>query len=171
MTKTVSYIKATIVRGIFFLIPLGLIVVVIEKILHWTQKLIHIFIRRVPEQTIIGLTLYDIIGVLILAIFCFAAGILARTRFGKKCIGDIEHRVLCRIPGYSFLIKIGQSILRPEYHADLPVVLAKYDDYWQIGFLMDQIDEAHSGVDAATLINTELNPWKEVQNDQTRPAT
>lgn len=141
MEKIISFIKSTVVKGVFFLIPIGVFLIVIEKVLHWTQQLIHILIRRMPAKSIAGITLYDLFGILLLLVCCFVAGAFAGTSVGGKMIANMENKVLSRIPGYSFLINMGQSMLGLGDHSGFVVVIVRFDDCWQIGFLVDEIDQ------------------------------
>ena len=45
----------------------------------------------------------EILAILVLAVICFIAGLIVRTRAGLRAKNAIERRVLQRLPGYTLL--------------------------------------------------------------------
>jgi hypothetical protein len=58
----------------------------------------------------------------------------------------MEDSVLAHLPGYDFLKSVVVRALTPESAPDRPIVLARVEDSWQIGALVERIDDGHVAV-------------------------
>jgi len=77
-------------------------------------------------------------------LFCFLAGVFARTKLARKLVSGLESKVLFNLPGYEFFKAVGESILGVEADAQ-QVVLARFDDYWQGGFPLGRLRHSRRG--------------------------
>jgi uncharacterized membrane protein len=68
------------------------------------------------------------------------AGCLARTAFAQRIVKWLETTVLSNLPGYEFFKGIGESILGAEPTEKREVVLARFNDVLQIGFLVERLE-------------------------------
>jgi uncharacterized membrane protein len=155
MKSILQIIKATFLGGIFFLAPLILLLVLLEKGLAIVQKITHPIVSILPRVSILGLAFQDIIGILIIIILCLTAGILARTARAQKLVQKLEDGVLSFVPGYSFMKKTNENIMGFESNEDLKVVLVPTDAGLQFAFLIEQINENNFSV----FIPDAPNPW------------
>lgn len=155
MKSIVDVIKSTIWGGVFFLVPVALLVIIIGKVLKVIQRILQPVLKRLPDTDLAGvMALYQLIAILVLVLICFIAGLLARTRPAKRFLGWLEDSVLGLVPGYRMLKNMGQNISGLEAQ-DLKVVLARVDDGWQLSFLIDQIAENMYTV----FVPGAPNPW------------
>ena len=144
MNALLRFVKATVIGGMFFLVPLALIVVAIEKLSEILRPLAaraaSVFgpagIGALGEATIIG-------GVLFLA--TFLAGLFAGTIAGRSLFAWIEAGFLERIPGYGIAKSAAEeatgNVSRLEARSRSNAVFVRNEDGWQIGFVMDQVGE------------------------------
>jgi uncharacterized membrane protein len=155
MKSILKIIKATFLGGILFLAPLILLFILFEKGYAIIQKVTLPLVSHLPRVKILGLALQEIIGILIIIIVCFIAGIFAKTSKAKKFIEKLENGVLSFVPGYSFIKKTNENMMGFESKEDLKVVLVPTDAGWQFAFLIEQINENNFSV----FIPNAPNPW------------
>ena len=155
MKSIFKIIKATFLGGILFLVPLVVLLVILEKGYHLIQKVTLPFVDNLPRVHVLGLALQELVGILLIILFCFIAGILARSAFAKKLILKIENGILSFVPGYSFMKGINENILGIESNKDLKVILVPTDAGWQFAFLIEQINENNFTV----FVPDAPNPW------------
>jgi uncharacterized membrane protein len=84
------------------------------------------------------------IGVIVL--FCLLAGLFARTRLAHKVADWLDSVFLSHVPGYDFLKGVSESLMGLETGHAYQVVLARIEDAWQIGFLMERLESGHYAV-------------------------
>ncbi|MFC5623678.1 DUF502 domain-containing protein [Algoriphagus winogradskyi] len=132
-----SVISNTIKGGIFFLFPIVLILIFFEKIVHILQPL------ATKISAALGLASSDfdfpyLIAILIILVFCFLAGTVAKLGAGKWLVNWIEEHVLTLFPGYQLMKNTMQSTAGLESDKDFPVVLVPIDG-WMIAFQVDTL--------------------------------
>jgi uncharacterized membrane protein len=155
MKSILNILKSTFIGGILFLIPLAIIMVLLEKGYHILQKITIPLASNLPKVKVLGMALEELIGLVIITIICFLAGLIARTKQAKNFITKLETSILSLIPGYSFMKNMNENIIGIESSENLKVVLARVDDGWQFAFLIEKIDEEHFTV----FIPNAPSPW------------
>jgi len=120
-------------------VPIVVLAVIVEKALIVAHKVVAPLAARLPHESNIGLETPRILATGLIVLFCFLAGVFARTKLARKFVSGLESKVLFNLPGYEFFKAVGESILGVEADAQ-QVVLARFDDYWQVGFLLDRLD-------------------------------
>lgn len=146
MKNIISFVKTTLVGGFFLVIPIVLFALIIDKILEILRKLVSPITDLIPVETIAGITVSRIIALLTLLLLCFIAGLLAKTKKADDLKKWIEDKVLSKIPGYTLLKGMTESAVGMESEDLKDVVLVDIEEVWQIGFLMDEIDDELSSV-------------------------
>ncbi len=146
MKNITSFIKTTLIGGFFFVVPIVLIFFIIDKALIFFRKLVTPISDLIPLDTIGGIALSRIIALFILLLVCFMAGLFTKTTKASQFIKLIEDKILSKIPGYSLLKGMSESAVGLESEYLKEVVLVNIEEVWQIGFLMDKIDEELSAV-------------------------
>ena len=140
MKRIFKFLRTTLVGGLLFLAPIVVLIILLGKALALTHKFVDPLAARLPVQSIIGLRTPMLLAVALIVLFCFLAGLFARTAFAKRVVNDLETMVLSNLPGYEFLKGMGVSILGVENKGAYPVVLARFDDAWQIGFRVEGLE-------------------------------
>jgi uncharacterized membrane protein len=155
MKSIFKIIKATLIGGILFLAPLVLLLVLLEKGYHIVQKITLPIVSLLPRVKILGLAIQEIIGIIVIIIICFTAGLLARTAYAKRLVEKLENGILSFVPGYSFMKKANENIMGFETDEDLKVILVPTDAGLQFAFLIEQINENNFAV----FVPDAPNPW------------
>ncbi len=142
MLALLRLLKATLVGGILFLLPIGITLVVFGKLLAISMHASQIMHDRLfpgYESTIVPLVIA--IGVLVL--IALLAGLFARTPLGRSLFIKLEGAVLARLPIYTILrqmlVDMADSADRLAGQGELKVVRVRFDDLTQIGFVVDRI--------------------------------
>lgn len=97
------FVKTTVAGGILFILPLVLIVILIEKAIHLLSGPLAKIAPFFKDSTVAGVTAITLAAVIALGLFCFLAGLLAKTQAATKTLEELENRILGNLPGYQLL--------------------------------------------------------------------
>lgn len=137
--KSGVFVK-TVKGGIFFLIPLVIIVVVIGKAFIFLKPISHFLVDAIGlENSYFSVPFF--LTVLLILFISFLAGLLATSKIGKITAEWIEDNILVVFPGYQLIkssieAKVGmENSLGKNY----PVVLVPIDG-WMFAFHVDTLE-------------------------------
>lgn len=150
MKTLLQFLKTTIIGGLLFLVPVVLLVLVIEKALAIAEKVITPAAQFFPNAPVYGVAVTTIAAVSMLLLLSFFAGLIARTAAGKRFVTWLEDVFLSKMPGYtvyrSMIGDMTKSIVSLENDSSAKAVLVRFDDGWQIGFQVDELDSGEIAV-------------------------
>ncbi|WP_433779858.1 DUF502 domain-containing protein [Flavobacterium anhuiense] len=155
MKSIFKIIKATFLGGILFLAPLVVLLVILEKGYGIIQKITLPLAEHLPRIHVLGIALQELVGIIIIILICFLAGLLAKTAKAKNLIQKLEDGILSFVPGYSFMKNMNENIMGLESKDDLKVILVPTDAGLQFAFLIEEINENKFAV----FIPDAPNPW------------
>ncbi|MCV2485991.1 DUF502 domain-containing protein [Flavobacterium sp. SH_e] len=155
MKSILKIIKATFLGGLVFLVPLVVLLIVLEKGYGIIQKTTLPLVSNLPNISVLGLAIQELIGILIIILICLVAGLLAKTANAKKLVERLEDGILSFVPGYSFMKNMNENILGLESKDDLKVILVPTDAGLQFAFLIEQVSDDKFTV----FIPDAPNPW------------
>jgi uncharacterized membrane protein len=138
MKSLMEFVKATVVGGLVFLVPVVLSVYIIGKALFVAKKLAAPVSEHLPLGTIVGVAAVDVIGLALIMLLCFLAGLLARSGRARAVVNEAENRFLWKIPVYGMVKGVTESISEAETTSFKPV-LARLDDAAQIAFEIERL--------------------------------
>jgi uncharacterized membrane protein len=168
--KTLShFVGTTILGGVLFLTPIVVLAFVFNKAFEFVSRGLKPVAGLIPDRLATAPTATAILAILVLAILCFLAGLLAQTVAAQRFVHGLEGSVLSKLPGYEYLKQAGTSVLGLGETADHPVVLAHLGGAWRIGVQTD-----HAGDDlVAVFVPNSPNPMSGsvffVAADRVRP--
>lgn len=147
MKSLTAFLKATIVGGALYLVPIVLILVVLGKVHAVTIKLVTPIAQGLQVHDLGGMSFARLLGIALVILACFAAGLFARTRLAQQLVGWLEHAILSNLPGYSTISALGADVAGGgEARSEMKVVLARIEDAWQLALLVERIDATHAAV-------------------------
>jgi uncharacterized membrane protein len=146
MKKSFDFIKDMIIGGVLFFIPLIILIVVLQKAFQIASVLVRPIIKLLDITNILGIGAEIILSIIIILFLLYLAGLIAKTMKAKKAVAKLEQNLLSKIPGYDLLKKAGESFAGFESENSLPVVLARFDDAWQLAFLIEEIEGEYSTI-------------------------
>jgi uncharacterized membrane protein len=110
-------LKTTIVGGALFLLPLALVLFILGYALRLAtsvaqpiSKALHL--DQLGDLAGIGIT--TVVGVLLLVLVSFAAGIVARTSIGGRISGWFEGSLLSALPQYQMMKRMAEGLAQIE---------------------------------------------------------
>jgi uncharacterized membrane protein len=129
--------KTTVIGGLLFLLPIILIVFLLGKALGFARRLSEPVIQAAGVSSIAGIATGTIVAVLVLILISFAAGLLARTRFGQTTFSRMESSILGVLPQWRMARGFIQSF-ETETRSEVDVVLVPTDAGWCLGFVLEK---------------------------------
>jgi len=96
-------IKTTLIGGIFFLIPFGVLVLVVNELLDLVLVVTEPIADFLGVDDVFGIAIANIVAWLIILLACFLAGLLARLATISNYSSKIDGFMSEIIPGYRFL--------------------------------------------------------------------
>jgi uncharacterized membrane protein len=140
MKPILKFMRTMLAGGILFLLPIIVVAIIIGKALAIARKIVGPLAAHLPMESVIGLDTPKLLAIALLVLFCFLAGVFARTALAQKAIGWLETSVLSNVPGYEFIKGLSGSLLGNETQPAHPVVLARIEDAWQLAFLIERLE-------------------------------
>jgi len=150
-----KFLKTTMVGGILFLVPIIIFIAVIGKALELSKKLAAPLSVLIPLDSIGDIAMVNLLAIGIVLLICFLAGLAAKSTLARNSVGNLESRVLSKIPVYGLLKSKIDAIVQPEKAEGMKPVLARFDDSWQIAF---EVERIQGGVVAIYLPGAP-DPW------------
>lgn len=146
MKGLAAFVRTTLVGGVLFLLPVVVLVVIVGKAMKVAYGLVDPLAKTLPVESLVGLRTPMVLAITLLVLFCFLSGLFARTALAQRAIDRLETSVLTHVPGYEFLRGMGESMLGREPKMAYQAVLARIEDAWQFGFLVEKLENGHLAV-------------------------
>jgi uncharacterized membrane protein len=140
MKSILKFFRTTLAGGILFLLPVVVLIILIGKAVEIAHKIVLPLADLIQMEPVIGIEAPRLLAVVLLVLLCFLAGVLARTTIAQKATNWVESAALSNIPGYEFVKAVSLSLLAPEKQPEETIVLARFDDAWQIAFLVERLE-------------------------------
>jgi uncharacterized membrane protein len=140
MKRVFQFLRVTLAGGILFLVPIIVVAIILGRALGFAHHVVDPLASHIPVQSVIGLRTPKILAVVAIILFCFLAGCIARTMLARHVVNWLDSAILSNLPGYEFFKGVGESVLGVEQQGNREVVLVRFDDNSQIGFLLDRLD-------------------------------
>ena len=170
MKPILQFLRTTLVGGILFLVPGIVLLILLEKALAFTHKFVDPLAEYIPVHSVIGLRTPVFLAIGLLLLLCFLAGFFARTALAQKVVGGLERALLSNLPGYEFLKRMGESMLGVEREGAYPAVLLRFDNYWQIGFRVEVLENGRVAVFIPGVPNANAGAVYLVSPDRVSPV-
>ncbi len=129
-----EFIKSTLIGGLLVILPLGLAVMIVMKIVALLARVIAPIVGWLPDE----LRFHNLIASLLLFFACLVTGLLARTRAGQRAGRLCERAVLERIPGYSMVRTFTRRLGNVEEGEKLAPAFVEIEDALAPAFVVEQ---------------------------------
>ncbi|MEI6265614.1 MAG: hypothetical protein WCP74_10945 [Sphingobacteriia bacterium] len=138
MKKLLLYIQGTIIKGLFFILPVLVFAYLIEKVFMPIQSIIRKASQSLDIEHFIGRSLLTILTILGFLVLCFFGGLLMRLTSVGRWKTWIEENVLRFTPGYLFIKEIvGEKLNYQAEGTKQLAVFVFFDDNWVAGVLTE----------------------------------
>jgi len=170
MKALAGFLRTTTIGGVFFLIPIVVLTIILAKALEYANKVLQALAVHILAASELSPSAATAMSIVIVALACFLAGLLARTATAQKLINRLESSVLSKVPAYEYLKQESASALGVATMTEEQVVLVETEIGWQIGVQT----EAASGGFVTVFLPGAPNPHSGavyfVPADRIRPA-
>jgi len=150
-----EFFKTTIVGGILFLVPLIVLLAILGRAHAIISKFVTPLADRIPIESVLGFETPKLLAIATIVLFCFLAGLFAKTDRARKAVDWVEATILSKVPGYSFIKSMSESMIGIEKEHGQEIVLARIEDAWQIAFLIERLEHGH----VAVFVPGAPSPW------------
>jgi uncharacterized membrane protein len=128
----------TLARGILFLVPIALLIILLVQAVNFIARLLNPLAKLVPTETFVGMAVVDLLAVLAIAALCFLVGVLARTTSIAAAGDQLERVLLRRIPGFTLVKSMTDGIVGMDTGSEVKVALAWIEESWVLAFVMER---------------------------------
>ena len=138
-----EFLKTTIIGATSFLLPAALILFILSYALRLVKRLaapISHSLKLDQLGDLAGIGAATVFSILVLVLISFAAGIAARTAIGGRMSRWSEASLLGRLPHYRLIKSMAEGLAHIENASSLKPALVSIEDGWQIGYLLEQLE-------------------------------
>jgi uncharacterized membrane protein len=132
-------LKATIVGGLLFLLPLILVVLLLGHAMKLAAKVARPISQMVGLQGLLGPAGEEAFAILILVVISIIAGIVASTALGKAMMRWTENSFLGGLPQYRLMKSMAEGLAQIETADGATPALINVEDGWQLGYSLEQL--------------------------------
>jgi len=155
MKHALELLKATALGGFLFLVPIAAAGLVLAKAFQFMKRLAEPFSGWLEAHSG-GILLGDLLAAAALLLVCLAAGLVARSPYGKRLGEWLESVLVSIVPGYGFVKGFTDSMSESDTAARaFKPVVARFDDNAQLAFEV----ERDAGGNVVVYLPGAPNPW------------
>lgn len=135
-------IRATVLGGVFFLIPLAFVVMALGEAYAIGLRVAEPLSDLIPIDDIGGVALANVLAAILLFLVCLLAGMTARIDFIRRRIDRLDQILIELVPSYAVTKITMRGMTGHEAEATpLKPVLVTYDDHKAFAFEVDRRDD------------------------------
>ena len=138
-----AFLRATIIGGVLFLLPLAIVLMILGYALRLAAKLAQPISDRLDLQhwgDLAGIGVVTALSALLLIVVAFAAGVAARTYLGERITRWFENSLLGRLPQYQMVKSMAEGLAQLESATGIRPALISIEGGWQIGYLIEPLE-------------------------------
>jgi uncharacterized membrane protein len=129
----------TMVNGLLFAIPLGVVILLFSKLLLSLEKLVEPVADLMGIQRFLGQFALTIVSVGLILVFCFALGYLLQRAIFLRTVGEaVEGFAVRVIPSLSFLKSMADETFDLQGEHSWKGILLEDDGSWLPAFLIEE---------------------------------
>jgi len=138
-TALTNFLKATIVGGLLFLLPVALVLIVLRRAMQMAGKVAQPISALLPDA-LTGAVVATGLAVLLLVLVSFLAGLVARTNAGRRTMRLFENSLLGGIPQYQLVKGMAEGLAQVENAEGVKPALVSIEGGWQVGYLLEPLE-------------------------------
>ena len=152
MKQLLTFLKATLLGGVIFVLPAWLAVLLVAKALTQLQVLVKPVSTHLPESVAHP----GILAVILLVALCFVVGLIIQTAIGAQVKRVVEQRVLEKLPGYTTIRGFAAQLSEFENTANFQPALIEIEERW----CRDSLLSSTRTTVAPSLFHRSLRRWQ-----------
>jgi uncharacterized membrane protein len=138
MRRFGQFLLATLVRGLLFLLPFALVVVVLREAYRALVSLTRPVAAWLSIHPMIGILPEDLLAILLITSAFLIAGLFVGTRSGRALSDSLERLVLYRVPGYLLVRGVAGGVPGLQLQSEFAPVLVHGDEGWALALLVER---------------------------------
>ena len=140
MRKTFGVWKTTILGGVFFLLPFGVLVFLIGQVAYVISLVGGPLHQYLEGWSLGGVSLTFVLATALVLAICYLAGLAARRSLGAKYTEKIERYLQMLFPRYGVLKDQMASNMGGRPSAQMKPVMVTFNDAARLGFEVERSD-------------------------------
>lgn len=132
-----EFTKTTLIGGLLIVLPLYLSILLLAKTIKGLLALIAPVTAQLPPT----MELRQVVGILLVLLVCFVAGLLVRTGPGLRAKNAIERNLLERIPGYALIRGLAARVAGRQEDETFAVALVEIEEALVPAFIVEEHDD------------------------------
>lgn len=141
LSKTGRFLWATAVGGIFFLLPLAVVLYLVGQVFAIVWAVAVPLQEHLPIKTPVGIGLILVASVAILVAVCFLSGMIATRALGRRFSKTIENQLIMVFPKYAIYKDLLAGNLNPGTSGPtLSPVLVEHGETLRLAFESERLD-------------------------------
>jgi uncharacterized membrane protein len=137
MRTLAEFMKTTLIGGIIIVLPVYIAVFLILKALQGLLAAVKPITAAIPGSV----EFEEILAILVLAVICFIAGLIVRTRAGLRAKNAMERRVLQRLPGYTLLRGLAGRVTGQADEPSFAPALAEIEEALVPALIVEKLED------------------------------
>jgi uncharacterized membrane protein len=137
MRTIAEFTKTTLIGGILIVLPVYIAVLLILKALQGLLAAVKPITAAIPASVEFD----EILAILVLAVICFIAGLIVRTRAGLRAKNAIERSVLQRLPGYTLLRGLAGRVTGQADEPSFAPALAEIEEALVPALIVEKLED------------------------------
>jgi uncharacterized membrane protein len=133
-------LRATLVGGLLFLLPLILIALLLGHAVQLAGTVTQPVANMLTLDRAIGPAGEKALAVAGLVAIALVAGLVAGTRFGRGLTHRVEHSLLGGLPQYQMMKSMAEGLAQVERGHGVTPALVNVEEAWQIGYLIETLE-------------------------------
>jgi uncharacterized membrane protein len=162
------FVRTTLVGGLVFMVPLGVLVFLLTKAGGILRRLAHPLDALLPLDKLYGVLAADVVMIVVAILACFGAGLLARWSFASRFLKKAEAGVLWNVPGYGFVKALTDTL--EKNGASMRPVMVRFDDYSQLAFEVEQLPDGRKIIYVPSAPNPRAGSVLVLDADRVQPV-
>ena len=171
MHKSLGFVRTTLVGGLLYLVPIVVLLAILGKAVALAHGISPPILKLLDAIGLGRILSPQVVAILLLVLFCFAAGLFARTVVAKRIGRALETKVLANLPGYELIKSIGENIAGVDTSGARDPVVVRIEDAWQIAFVVDRLNDGHLAVYVPGVPNSRSGSLYFIAPDRVKPLT
>ena len=132
-----EFIKTTLIGGLLIVLPVYIAVLLILKAVQGLLAAVKPITAVIPGSVEFD----EILAIVVLAVICFIAGLIVRTRVGLRAKNAMERRVLQRLPGYTLLRGLAGRVTGQADEPSFAPALAEIEEALVPALIVEKLED------------------------------
>lgn len=139
MALPLKPLTTTLIGGMIFLLPLIVVLVLLGQGLAMISGIAAPLAERLPEREFGGVAAVTLVGLVLILLLCYGAGLLARAAFGRALSENFENRLHALYPRYTVIKAMTQGFAGTMGGRALRPVQVSFDDHQLLAFEVERL--------------------------------